>query len=706
MRQKQIKRYVCRFVIALFILATIFPVYLQCNLDLSLAIPTESSTLPINSTDILIELKKNSTGIGLHSSLKFTFNLTNTLQQSIYNLKAYSNQTSSDITLDQPLYEEFVLEPGAKKTFDVIAKITNNISSTSAVDLVIIIDASGSMGEEINSVKNKLNDLIMILSTEIPDLRIGAIVYGWREYSEYPASHLSNYLPFTSNFEDIKDFINSLYASGTYEPWGDALWLANSWNWREAANKLIIMVGDEDCDPGNLIGRDSIGDSWYNGSDLVEIVLELEGKGVIINTIVADNPDMHVANQFEWIAELTSGQSVYLPDMEEIGVDIPNLITEWTLELSREYSHSYNLTVTWENSNGTIYRNTAIDTFWLDLTPPSVTVSETIIKIGLNMYAVEFIAQVVDITSVNYVNLYYKGEGSWELTPMTLLPNSSNYWARIENLEGRYNLTYFVEAADGLGNSGTTPDKWIIVEEAPALLGKEYSLWMDPEEQSLTQFENNGTLNEFYLILSTEGNLNMVYVILIDLSTNSSIPLTQNYVVNASSSLNRQFFPLNLTTGLYALNITLSNDSEAFLFSYVWLKKIDVTKDRVSGTMTEDIRVHAYQWPNAIEGWFFSIVYEVNDPLVVYAEIYRTNLSWVGRFTGGSAQQIPVNGTYLIFIWATLRIGTYEIIHSKNPYVTDDPYRTTHTAQTPLPGFPVIITLSMISFLVIGRRKR
>jgi len=91
-----------------------------------------------------------------------------------------------------------------------------------------------------NSVKQKIVELTNYLFSEIPEIRFGAMAYGWAKYSEYPQEDPRNYLEFTDSKLAICNFIESLYADGGVEPWGDALWLANSWTWRSNAKKLYI----------------------------------------------------------------------------------------------------------------------------------------------------------------------------------------------------------------------------------------------------------------------------------------------------------------------------------------------------------------------------------------------------------------------------------------------------------------------------------
>jgi hypothetical protein len=247
------------------------------------ALPIETS---VKSDDLVVDITSNSTAIGPNSGIEFSVELTNTLSESLYNVSADIMDFSEGLVFSpeiDSLFSAPSLEPGIPVDFQFVTKYAGNTSSSS-VDVVLMIDASGSMQDEIDAVKNELNDLITNLTGSIPDLRMGVIVFGWNVYDEYPTEASYNYVPLTTDFDLVKNLINSLFARGAIEPWGDALYLANSWDWREHASKLIVLVGDEDCDPGIYVGNEMLGsdpNGYYNGSDLLNIVNILRSNEVI-----------------------------------------------------------------------------------------------------------------------------------------------------------------------------------------------------------------------------------------------------------------------------------------------------------------------------------------------------------------------------------------------------------------------------------------
>jgi len=57
--------------------------------------------------------------------------------------------------------------------------------SVQAMDLVIVLDITGSMSGVINNLKTEIKDLVQILERIAPSLGVGVIVYGDRDFADY-----------------------------------------------------------------------------------------------------------------------------------------------------------------------------------------------------------------------------------------------------------------------------------------------------------------------------------------------------------------------------------------------------------------------------------------------------------------------------------------------------------------------------------------
>ncbi|MFW9854520.1 MAG: VWA domain-containing protein [Candidatus Thorarchaeota archaeon] len=627
-----------------------------------------------DSSNVTISIAKNATGLGQFSTLEFRVTLKNTLPNSVYNVNMDVEHTFTNIEITPtPIPTIPEIEPDTSDIVSLVASLKSN-DTTSAVDLLLIMDASGSMGNEIASVKQKITDLINNISQEIPNLRIGIIIYGWEKYSNYPMDHPGNQLQFTADFDAVKTFINSLYAGGGTEPWGDALHLGNTWDWRETAQKLIIMVGDEDCDPGKVVGTDYTDSNYYNGSQLLSVLSSLKDKGVIINTVISDIADSNIEDQFKWVAEYAGGTSVYLPEMEAEGIDLPTLIEEWTIELGREFHKQMNIIVTWEDGGGTTSTNTKLVEFWLDLTFPSVIISPKITPAGQGMYSVELLAEVSDFSAISFVTLYHDATGPWNTIYMKPISDTSYWVAQIDNVAEGKNLSYWITSSDILKNVGSTPTQWLIVEPPKHNIGEEITIWAEKNDVVLSRFnsEANGL---YYLFL---GGSDQIKPLVLDIwlkDDMSSVIPDLSVVQNVSSTNWRRIYSFSLDKGLYELNLSIPATVGNFSFSYVWVTLDNMTEEVFTGQMTEKIRVRGVQW-DLTNGTYLTIQMEPGAPLVVYGEVYDDEWEYTGRFSVAESLLIIENHTYYVVIWATLRTGEFHIVLSGSAVIDTDPYYT------------------------------
>ncbi len=297
--------------------------------------PQTIDLTPDSFEDLEIDFTLNQTSIGRHNGALAEIYLDNTGTNPVSNVKVNFTLDGefSEFSSTYSSYQEVALiSPTQNSTInvEVILNLTQ-IDDENAADVVLVFDASGSMSDEISSIKAKFTEVVNSLSDNINSLRIGMIVYGWDKYSEYPASSVNNYVQLTTNHNEVLNLIDELTATGGVEPWGDAFSVINSWSWREDVPKLAIIVGDEDCDPGNIVGVGST-DQYYNGTQLVNVITSLKEKDVIINSVITGISGI-VENQFQWIADHTEGECVYLEDIQSgtDPIDLPELIEGWTL---------------------------------------------------------------------------------------------------------------------------------------------------------------------------------------------------------------------------------------------------------------------------------------------------------------------------------------------------------------------------------------
>ena len=112
------------------------------------------------------------------------------------------------------------------------------------LDVVFVVDATGSMSWVIDEVKYRINDISQMVRSLVPIARFGIVAYRDQKDPEFETR--SQQLTFSTN--KLQRFLNNLEAFGggdMYEAIGAGLQLAiEDSGWRAGARHLIILIGD------------------------------------------------------------------------------------------------------------------------------------------------------------------------------------------------------------------------------------------------------------------------------------------------------------------------------------------------------------------------------------------------------------------------------------------------------------------------------
>lgn len=116
----------------------------------------------------------------------------------------------------------------------------------SDLDLVFVMDTTGSMDDELADVQANLLGIIRVLHRLSPSLSVGFVAYRDRGDAyltrEFPLSPMS-----TANLSKLVRFVQTLSAAGggdPPEPVDEALDAALAMDWRQDAQGLVIVIGD------------------------------------------------------------------------------------------------------------------------------------------------------------------------------------------------------------------------------------------------------------------------------------------------------------------------------------------------------------------------------------------------------------------------------------------------------------------------------
>ncbi|MDQ3248903.1 MAG: VWA domain-containing protein, partial [Chloroflexota bacterium] len=171
------------------------------------------------------------------------------------------------------------------------------------LDLLFLLDATGSMDDEIDKLKASIADVADQIATlpQKPDVRYGLVAYRDRgdEYVVRPHD-------FTYNLEDFQANLAAVYAGGggdTPEALGEALHRSlNDLSWRdEETVRLIILVADA---PPHL----DYNESFSYDTDMIEMVR----RGIKLFPVGASNLDETGEYVFRQLAQFTGGKFVFL----------------------------------------------------------------------------------------------------------------------------------------------------------------------------------------------------------------------------------------------------------------------------------------------------------------------------------------------------------------------------------------------------------
>ena len=176
----------------------------------------------------------------------------------------------------------------------------------SALDLVLVIDTTGSMGDEMTYLQTELDSIVSSLKREAGnvDLRIGIVLYR-DEGDEYVVRSA----PLTSDIESIRAMLANQEANGggdMPEAVDQAVAAAERMQWRADAAKALLLVADA---PPHAEGI----------SPTLASTQRLRSKGVQIVPVAASGVEDSAQYVMRTMAVLTQGRYVFLTDDSGVG---------------------------------------------------------------------------------------------------------------------------------------------------------------------------------------------------------------------------------------------------------------------------------------------------------------------------------------------------------------------------------------------------
>ena len=202
-------------------------------------------------------------------------------------------------------------------------QINNACNSVKAVDIMFVVDATGSMGDEINYLKSEVKDVIKksIQSQQNLDVRIGSVFY--RDAND---EYLTTVSPLNKNLDKVYEFISDQSAAGggDYPEAVDAALeeaIAQKWS-ANAVSRIIFLLLDA---PPH--------DEEQIKSTIRDQIAEAAEKGIKIVPISASGINRETEFLLKFMSIATNGTYVFITDDSGIGGEhLDPLVSDYEVE--------------------------------------------------------------------------------------------------------------------------------------------------------------------------------------------------------------------------------------------------------------------------------------------------------------------------------------------------------------------------------------
>jgi len=196
------------------------------------------------------------------------------------------------------------------------------------VDIVFVIDDSGSMSYEASAVKEAVTSFATKFEENNIDYRIGLLPYGGGGRNSDPKGTIKNNGNLTK-IEDFKDEVSNMKFDGgaeySYLAMNKAL---NQYQWRSNAQQLLFLITDEP-DHGT-----SFGNTNYAESDIIEEITQRSNLSVYI---VCTSLVLNSYDNFD----LYQSMRVYKEDKSDLVSKFNSIFDEINNEIANDYIIQY-----------------------------------------------------------------------------------------------------------------------------------------------------------------------------------------------------------------------------------------------------------------------------------------------------------------------------------------------------------------------------
>ncbi len=215
-------------------------------------------------------------------------------------------------------------------------EVKEGFRKTTGADLIFVIDATGSMADDIGAVKESSLSLIDEMFSLVPSLRIAMVLY--RDFGD---EWVTKPYPFTSSKEEAIEYIKSImvggggdYPEAVHTALITAIRNEGTGSWREGVLKIIILMGDAPPTP-----RDR-----YTAEDVEREAREVDPAHIF--PIIISGASDSTRSAFEELASRTAGKVFETRSASEL----PKVLLDVTRESIKRTAISEKIVVTWPGS--------------------------------------------------------------------------------------------------------------------------------------------------------------------------------------------------------------------------------------------------------------------------------------------------------------------------------------------------------------------
>ena len=180
-----------------------------------------------------------------------------------------------------------------KEDFLLLEDYEKKIFKDTNLDLMFIMDLTGSMGVWLDEAKKSIKNIIEEITDNNPGSKIRISFIGYRDFLEINEERKYNSKEFTENIDEINNFISKLNCSGGGDVPEDivgALNLAFNMKWESNA-KYAILVCDAPCHGRKYhnVSYDRFEQGDPNGITLEDIMKKFYEKGITFYCLEIDS---------------------------------------------------------------------------------------------------------------------------------------------------------------------------------------------------------------------------------------------------------------------------------------------------------------------------------------------------------------------------------------------------------------------------------